>query len=157
MKQINFITIKNRLVKMFAIGIFGGCIYTLIEYIFRGFSHPTMFLLAFFVSQLLMILNDTILEMDDYYEYQVLFGTFICTVFEYIFGIVFNSNYTIWDYRNLPFTFHFLNDQVNLIFCLAWLFICSWGIPLMDFLQYKIGLGEKPYYKSLILNKVITL
>lgn len=157
MKQNNLTAIKNRLIKMICIGTFGGCIYVGCEYIFRGYSHPTMFLLAFFVSQLLMILNDTILEMNDYYEYQLFCGTFICTVFEYIFGIIFNSNYTIWDYRNMPFTLHFLDDQVNLIFILAWLFICSWGIPLMDYLQWRSGLGERPYYRVYLLNKTIYL
>ena len=53
---------------MICIGMFGGCLYVFIEYLFRGFSSPIMFLLAFFVSQLLMILNDTILTYDDYYE-----------------------------------------------------------------------------------------
>ena len=77
----------------------------------------TMFLLAFFISQILMILNDTILPKNTYYEIQVLFGTFYCCVFEFVFGVVFNSDYTIWDYRNLPFTLHFTNDQVNLLFC----------------------------------------
>ena len=140
---------------MICIGMFGGCLYVFIEYLFRGFSSPIMFLLAFFVSQLLMILNDTVLTYDDYYEIQVIYGTFICVIFEWLFGVLFNSNFNIWDYRNLPFTFHFLNDQVNLIFCLAWLFICMWGIPLLDWIQYKINLGCKPYYRFFLLNKTI--
>lgn len=147
--------IKVRLLKMICIGMFGGCLYVFIEYLFRGFSSPIMFLLAFFVSQLLMILNDTVLTYDDYYEIQVIYGTFICVIFEWLFGVLFNSNFNIWDYRNLPFTFHFLNDQVNLIFCLAWLFICMWGIPLLDWIQYKINLGCKPYYRFFLLNKTI--
>ena len=147
--------IKVRLLKMICIGMFGGCLYVFIEYLFRGFSSPIMFLLAFFVSQLLMILNDTILTYDDYYEIQVIYGTFICVIFEWLFGVLFNSNFNIWDYRNLPFTFHFLNDQVNLIFCLAWLFICMWGIPLLDWIQYKINLGCRPYYRFFLLNKTI--
>ena len=147
--------IKVRLLKMICIGMFGGCLYVFIEYLFRGFSSPIMFLLAFFVSQLLMILNDTVLTYDDYYEIQVIYGTFICVIFEWLFGVLFNSNFNIWDYRNLPFTFHFLNDQVNLIFCLAWLFICMWGIPLLDWIQYKINLGCRPYYRFFLLNKTI--
>ena len=142
---------------MICIGMFGGCLYVFIEYLFRGFSSPIMFLLAFFVSQLLMILNDTVLTYDDYYEIQVIYGTFICVIFEWLFGVLFNSNFNIWDYRNLPFTFHFLNDQVNLIFCLAWLFICMWGIPLLDWIQYKINLGCRPYYRFFLLNKTIYL
>ena len=149
--------IKVRLLKMICIGMFGGCLYVSIEYLFRGFSSPIMFLLAFFVSQLLMILNDTILTYDDYYEVQVIYGTIICVIFEWLFGVLFNSNFNIWDYRNLPFTFHFLNDQVNLIFCLAWLFICMWGIPLLDWIQYKINLGCRPYYRFFLLNKTIYL
>lgn len=149
--------IKVRLLKMICIGMFGGCLYVFIEYLFRGFSSPIMFLLAFFVSQLLMILNDTILTYEDYYEIQVIYGTFICVIFEWLFGVLFNSNFNIWDYRNLPFTFHFLNDQVNLIFCLAWLFICMWGIPLLDWIQYKINLGCRPYYRFFLLNKTIYL
>ena len=149
--------IKVRLLKMICIGMFGGCLYVFIEYLFRAFSSPIMFLLAFFVSQLLMILNDTILTYDDYYEVQVIYGTIICVIFEWLFGVLFNSNFNIWDYRNLPFTFHFLNDQVNLIFCLAWLFICMWGIPLLDWIQYKINLGCRPYYRFFLLNKTIYL
>lgn len=146
---------KTRLLKMISIGTFGGLLYVLLEYLWRGYSHPTMFLLAFFVSQILMILNDTILPKDTYYEVQVLMGTFYCCVFEHVFGVIFNSNYTIWDYRSLPFTLHWTNDQVNLMFCLLWLFICMWGIPLMDFIQWKTGLGDKPRYRFWIIENFL--
>jgi len=144
----------KRLIITSLIGLFSSIVYCFIEIMARGYTHYSMAILAFICGIGLMFLNDTVLEYDTYFEIQVLFGTLLCTTLEYIFGLMFNSNFSVWDYRNLPFTLHFLDDQVNIMFCFAWMLICIFGIPLLDYLQYKAGLGDKPHYRFLIKTKM---
>lgn len=144
---------KNLLVENFVIGTFSGVIYTSIELLFRGRTYWSMFFLAFIVGILLSIINDEILEFDDYYEKQVLLGTFICIVFEGLFGILFNQDYHIWDYRGLWGSFFY--NQLNFIFCGAWMLITAFGIPLLDFVQYKLKIAPKPYYRFWIIENFL--
>ena len=141
---------KEITLKYLFIGSFSAFIYCSIELIFRNRTHWLMGLLAFIVGLILSVINDEILEYDDYYEVQVLFGTLVCILFEGLFGMIFNYDYQIWDYRN---TFgSFFNNQLNLIFCGAWMLITAFGIPLLDWIQYKLKLAPKPYYRFWILE-----
>ncbi len=146
-------TIKNITGKYIFIGLFSSFVYCSVEILFRGWTHWTMALLAFIVGIILSIINDEILEYDDYFELQVLFGTCVCIVFEGIFGLLFNQDFKIWDYRNLPYTFFF--KQLNLIFCGAWMIITAFGIPLLDWLQYKLKIAPKPYYRFWIIENFL--
>ena len=145
--------IQSMLVNNLIIGAFSGVIYTSIELLFRGRTYWSMFFLAFIVGLLLSVINDEILEYDDYYEKQVLLGTFICIAFEGLFGILFNQDFHIWDYRGLWGTFFF--NQLNLIFCGAWMIITAFGIPLLDFVQYKLKMAPKPHYRFWILENFL--
>ena len=141
----------KKIINFICIGLFSSILYCGIEILYRNFTHWTMGLLAFIVGILLSIINDEILEYDDWYEVQILIGTSFCIVMEGLFGIIFNSNYNIWDYRNLPFTF--CGGQLNLIFCGVWMIIVALGLPLLDWLQYKLQAGPRPYYKSYFIEK----
>lgn len=142
----------KRLINFLCIGLFSSFIYLSIELLWRGFTHWTMGLLAFFVGIILSIINDEVLEFDDWYEFQVIFGTIICVIFEALFGAIFNQNFDIWDYRGLPFTF--CNGQLNLIFCGAWAIIVIFGLPMLDWLQYLLKEGPRPYYRSWIVEEI---
>ena len=139
--------------KVFSIGIFSGMLYTTMEFLFRGRSHWTMFILAFFVGIILMFLNDEVLEYDTPYELQVISGTIVCIVFEFLFGIIFNRSFTIWDYRNMWGTLNFTGNQINIIFCGVWVLVTAFGLILLDWMQWKLGLGQAPYYHSIITGK----
>ena len=81
--------------KYLFIGFFSAFIYCSIELIFRNRTHWLMGLLAFIVGLILSVINDEILEYDDYYEVQVLFGTLVCILFEGLFGMIFNYLYVL--------------------------------------------------------------
>ena len=135
---------KNEFKKDIVVFILGGLIYCGIELIFRGRTHFTMFLLAGCCSLVMAGLNN-IFSFDMPFLIQVFISGFVCSVGEYIFGILFNKNFTIWDYRNLPGTF--ANNQLNILFCILWLLLSVIGIPIMDYVEWKYFKEEpKPYY-----------
>ena len=142
----------KRLINFIVIGLFSTFIYCSVEIIWRGWTHWTMAVLAFIVGIILSIINDEILEFEDWYEDQVAFGTVVAVIFEALFGLVFNQNFEIWDYRGLWGTF--LGGQLNIIFCGAWALIVAFGLPMLDWLQYFLGEGPKPYYRSWLITKI---
>ena len=138
----------KQLSKILAIGTFSGLVYVSLELLYRQTSDITMFFLAFMVGIILTFINDEIIEYTTPFEFQVLAGTLVSTCFEFIFGMLFNQDYHIWDYRALSGSFLF--DQVNIFFIGAWALICVFGIPLLDTIQWKLGLGPAPYYCFLL-------
>lgn len=110
-----------------------------------------MYILSGFIGIILMLLNDTILDYDTMFEIQILFGGTICTFAEGITGLLINQDFTIWDYRNLLFTFFW--GQCNGIFMIAWLIISCFGIIFTDWYEWKfMKVGDKPYYRIGLLN-----
>ena len=136
----------KKLFKYISIYVFSGVLYTTIELLFRQRSDITMFFLAGICGLILTGLNNIYTyELD--FSIQVILSTFCITLGEYIFGVLFNSDYHIWDYRNLPFN---INGYVCLYFSLAWLVIATFGIPLLDYIEWKVfkyKYETPPYYK----------
>lgn len=131
---------------MMTLGTFmiGGFIYCLIELIYRGYTDISMYILAGFCSVIMAGLND-LFSFDMQFPLQVSIASIACIFGEYITGLLVNQNFEIWDYRNLPGTF--ANDQLNIVFCLAWFGLSIIGIPLLDYVEWKIMKQEpKPYY-----------
>ena len=136
----------KRLFKYISIYIFSGVLYITIELLFRQRTDITMFFLASICGLILAGLNNIYTyELD--FSIQVILSTFCITLGEYIFGVIFNSDYNIWDYRNLPFN---INGQICLYFSLVWLVISIFGIPLLDYIEWKVfkyKYETPPYYK----------
>jgi len=40
-----------------------------------------------------------------------------------------------------------LGDQVNIIFFGIWIIISVFGLLLLDWIQWKLGVAEEPYYR----------
>ena len=140
----------KRLVQLFFIGCFSGFIYTSIQVMFRGRTDYTMYILAFIVGIFIFILNNTILEFDTDFGIQVLVCTAFSTLMQFIFGILFNQDYHIWDYRNMPFN---CGGQVCLPFTLVWAMICAAAIILLDWIDWKFfKTTEKPYYRFKLID-----
>ena len=82
---------------------FSGYIYVCMELLFRGRSDISMMFCASICVVPMVLLNNKFS-----YEVDFLLQLVLCTIFatfvEYIFGIIFNADYHIWDYRNMPFT-----------------------------------------------------
>lgn len=131
---------------------FSGYIYVCLELIFRGYSDITMMFASSICAIPMIILNNKFT-----YEIDFLLQLFLCSIFatlvEFIFGMLFNRDYSIWDYRNMPLN---LYGQICLPFSLLWMIIAACVIPLMDWIDcYIFGYkpNKKPYYK--IFGRII--
>ena len=137
---------------IFTYALCGG-LYLMIEMLWRNHTFLSMFWLAGFLGLFAMFFNNTFSYETDYII-QVLSVSIIATFFEGLFGNVYNMDYAIWDYRNLPLSFW--NDQINLIFFLFWIIIVAIIIPILDYIDWKLfdyKPDTPPYYK--VFGKII--
>lgn len=94
----------------------GGWAYSMIEILWRGWTHVTMFVLGGLCFLLIGLLGRQ--RPRPGLGKQIFFGLMIVTSGELLFGLLFNRNYTIWDYRRLPGN---LGGQICPQFVLLWL------------------------------------
>ena len=133
------------------LGLFLSCgfIYCMIEILFRGWSHWSMFVLAGFLGVFCVDSVNNVLSFDCDYIVQILISTILCIIGEGISGIILNVwlQLNVWDYSKMAFgTFFF--GQCNVIFCVAWaLIIGLFAIFYCDAYNYYILKIEPcPYY-----------
>ena len=109
-----------------------------LELLWRGWTHGSMFLAGGCSFLLLGKLGETSPRLP--FPIKALAASGIITLVEYTAGLVFNRNYQVWDYRNLPLNYH---GQICLPFGLLWmpLGLAAMGIyrALDNGLQKKIG------------------
>ena len=124
--------------------LIGGAIYVLIELVYRGYSHWTMFLLGGLCFVLIGGVNEYIpWEMPLWLQAGI--GAVIITVLEFICGCIVNLalGWNVWDYSNTPLN---ILGQVCLPFTIIWFVIAHAGIVLDDYLRYWLFKEEKPHY-----------
>ena len=132
------------------LGLFLSCgfIYCMIEILFRGWSHWSMFVLTGFLGVFCVDSINNTLSFDCDYIVQILISTILCTIGEGISGIILNVwlQLNVWDYSKMTFgTFFF--GQCNVLFCFAWMLIISIIIFYCDAYNYDILKIEPcPYY-----------
>lgn len=138
MKKVNLFTEYGFLL------LLGGTIYYGIEIAYRGYSHPTMFLVGGICFILIGLINEVI-DWNMPFLKQVLLGDIIVLIVEFIAGCILNLwlGLGIWDYSNLPFN---LLGQICLPFAILWLPIVAIAIVLDDWTKYFLYGGQKPYY-----------
>ena len=131
--------------KHLILGTIGGLIYVLLELIWRGYSHWTMFLLGGTCFVLLGLINE-ILDWDTPLTLQMLIGCAVITALEFITGCVVNLwlGWNVWDYSDLKFN---ILGQISLFSSIGWYFISLVGITLDDWLRYRLFGEKKPHYK----------
>lgn len=139
--------IKYKLGLFILIFILCGVIYYSMELIWRGYSHYSMFLCAGVAGLVIMFLNDHFYNFSTDFRIQSLTAGLICSIIEYGIGEIFNRDYSIWDYRGLWGTISWLDNQVNILFVGLWIVISCFAIPFLDYMQWKLGLGKKPWYR----------
>lgn len=137
----------SKLFSLCFIFLLSGTIYYFLEVVYRGYSHYSMFLCAGICGLVIMFLNDYFYEFSTDFRVQAITAGIFCSIAEYGIGEIFNRNYTIWDYRGLWGTLTFLDSQVNLIFVSVWILLSCFAIPFLDYIQWKLGLGERPWYR----------
>ena len=135
----------KKILQHISLFLIGGSLYWLIENIFRGYSHPSMFVLGGICFVLIGLINK-IFPWTMKIEFQMLIGGFIITLLEFITGFIVNIwlKMDIWDYSHLPYNF---KGQICLLYSVFWFLISSVAIVLDDFLRYKLFNEEKPHYK----------
>ncbi len=122
----------NKIITYATLFMVGGIVYTLMELIYDGDTHFMMFVLGGISLILIGLLNEkkkmSILK-------QALVGGAIITVLELVTGIFINSDFTIWDYRSMPFNFM---GQICLPFSAIWCGISIFAVWLDDHLREKV-------------------
>ncbi len=124
---------------------FGGIVYILIELLWRGYSHWSMFVLGGACFLLLGLINEKY-TWDIPLVLQMLFGAFIITAMEFAAGCVLNLwlGLNVWDYRSIPLN---ILGQVCLPYMILWFFLSPVCIITDDYMRYLFFDEEKPHYR----------
>ena len=125
----------------------GGVLYNLIEILFRGHTHWTMYIVGGVCFILLGLLNE-ITDWEFPLLWQAIDGGIIITLVEFVAGCIVNLwlGWGVWDYSNMPFN---LLGQICLPFSAIWCVISIFGIVLDDYIRYIFFGEEKPRYYSI--------
>ncbi|MFQ8839797.1 MAG: hypothetical protein ACLR8P_01400 [Clostridium fessum] len=94
---------KKLVSKYLFLFVVGGLLYVLIEHLWRGFSHWTMFALGGACFVILGLINEIILWQMPLWQ-QMLIGAAGITVLEFLSGCVVNLwlDWHVWDYSGMP-------------------------------------------------------
>ena len=112
----------------------GGAGYIALEFLWRGWSHFSMFLAGGICFLLLGKLNATRPRLP--FALRGIVGAGVITMIELLAGLIFNRDYGVWDYRHLPVNFH---GQICLRFFLLWIPISLGAMVLYSFLQRRLA------------------
>lgn len=131
--------------KYIALGLTGGLLYVLIETVWRGYSHWTMFALGGLCFLALGLINE-VLSWDTPLWKQILIGACLITVLEFLTGCIVNLwlGWDVWDYSAMPGN---VLGQICPQYFLLWLPVSLAGIVLDDWLRFWWWGEERPRYK----------
>ena len=131
--------------KYFILGIIGGAVYVLLEMLWRGYSHWTMFLLGAVCFILIGLVNE-VFEWDTPLILQMFCGCAIITALEFVTGCIVNLwlGWEVWNYSQYKFN---VLGQISLRSSVGWYFLSLVGIVLDDYIRYWFFGEEKPRYK----------
>ena len=107
----------KRFLKLFCIGAVG---YSLIELLWRGFTHWTMGITGGLCFSLLYGLNQRLKHRILWIR--CLTGACLITVIEFITGCLVNLwlRWSVWDYSNLKYN---VLGQISLLYSVLWFFL----------------------------------
>jgi uncharacterized membrane protein len=136
----------KKLIKPFILFYIGGAIYYLLEIIWRGYSHSSMFIVGGLCFVLIGLINETKIEIG--LVYQAILSSIIITTIEFVSGIILNVflKLNIWDYSDRLFN---VAGQIYLLYSLLWILLSVIAIVLDDYIRYWLFSEEKPTYKLL--------
>lgn len=123
--------------KKAALFVIGGGSYTGLELLWRGRSHWTMFCLGGLCFLLIGKLDRVEPRLP--LPAQIAAGAAICTAGELLFGLLFNREYTIWDYRQLPFNW---GGQICLCYSLLWMPLSLLALRVYGMADHALSAGK---------------
>ena len=120
----------------------GGLAYNLVEVLWRGYSHWTMFFAGGLSVLFLFFISQRFASRPLWFK--CLLGTAAITTIEFVFGYVFNIilGWHVWDYTALPFNFL---GQISLLFSAMWYILSGGVFLLIHFLEVRLGARRYPY------------
>lgn len=123
----------------------GGIFYLMIEMLWRGYSHWSMFVLGGTCFLVIGLINEhsrgkIILPV------QMLIGASTITILEFMVGYIVNIKLglDVWSYYDMPYN---IMGQVCLPYMILWLFLSLGCIFVDDYLRYRLFGEEKQKYK----------
>lgn len=124
---------KNNLIKNMILFVIFGLLYCGLEILWRGYTHPSMFIVGGICCLLVGLINEIITPNMPMWL-QCLLSAIIITIIEFFSGCILNLwlNLGVWNYTNMPFN---LLGQVCLPFSIAWFFLSYIAIKLDDWLR----------------------
>ncbi len=136
---------KKVICKYMILLLIGGGLYVLLELIWRGRSHWTMFLLGGLCFIGIGLINELI-PWDMPLWQQIIIGAGIVTALEFLTGCIVNLwlGWDVWDYSMLPGN---VFGQICPQFFLLWLPVALIAIVLDDWLRYWWFKEDRPNYK----------
>ena len=125
--------------------LIGGVLYYLIEVLWRGYSHWSMFILGGVCFVIMGLLNEYKFSWKDSLLKQSIISACIITVFEFFTGCIVNLwlGWHVWDYSELPCN---LLGQICLYFFFVWILLSMFGIILDDWVRYLIYINLHRYF-----------
>ncbi len=138
---------KKVICKYMTLLLIGGGLYVLVELIWRGRSHWTMFLLGGVCFVALGLINE-IIPWDMPLWQQIIIGANIITALEFLTGCIVNLwlGWDVWDYSMLSGN---ILGQICPQFFLLWLPVALIAIVLDDWFRYWWFGEERPHYKMI--------
>lgn len=123
----------------------GGIFYLIIELLWRGYSHWTMFALGGVCFVLIGIINE-FFTYEIPLAIQMLLGTFIITALEFVTGCIVNLKLglNVWNYYDMPYN---IMGQICLPYMFLWFLLSPVCIIADDYMRYMFFGEEKPHYK----------
>lgn len=123
----------------------GGLAYNLVEILWRGYSHWTMFLAGGLSVLFLFFISQRFATRSLWFK--CLLGTAAITTIELIFGCIFNIilDWQVWDYTALPFNFL---GQISLFFSAMWYILSGIVFLLIRFLEVRFSERRYPYKEN---------
>ncbi|MEG1495802.1 MAG: hypothetical protein RR385_00275 [Clostridiales bacterium] len=116
--------------------LFGGGLYYLLEILWRGYSHWTMFFAGGTCFLSIDWLNNKLKKKTPLWVRCTL-GAAVITGVEFIIGCTVNlwAHWNVWDYSR--FRFHFMG-QICLLYTFIWFFLTAPLIWLTTFMRHQV-------------------
>ena len=136
---------RRRLIrKHLTLAMTGGLLYILVETVWRGYSHWTMFVLGGLCFLALGLINE-VLPWETPLWKQVLLGASVITCLEFLTGCIVNLwfGWDVWDYSGMPGN---VLGQICPQYCILWLPVSLAGIVLDDWLRFWWWGEDRPRY-----------
>lgn len=114
--------------------IIGGLGYGILEILWRGYTHPSMFILGGICFLFIHFITIYFTELN--LIKKGLLSAFFITSLEFITGLIVNlyMKLAVWDYSLLPLN---LNGQISLIYSILWFFLSVALIRITEIIYTK--------------------